>query len=604
MPLSRGSIAFLLIVVASHPGALGAQAIGQGFELERQGRLDQAATLYVAVLRSDPTNLSALLGLERVLPQLNRLAELLPAVQRARARDSVSVDLRSLELRTYALMNEPDSVAAAARRWVAFDPASPAPWREWAIALEDLHRFDAARAVLLEGRRALGGAGENGAAFAIELAELHERIGEWPSAAAEWATVVSEASEQIPNAVSQLDDAPTEQQEKMLRVLTGSGTGGKGAGSVHPQWLAGELLLDWGKPERGWDLIAATVGHPGDAADVVGGEAEARQAVSELRRFAERAGQGGTPAHRRAGGLALARYADLVPPPLSTRARAQAARALIDAGDAEAAQSVLARLAGDQAAPPDVQVLAQAALVEAFIRGGQLDSAQARLEHAALTGDDRARLTLELARAWIAAGKLDRAEQAIGTDSSVEALAARGLVLMYRGDLKRAAAAFQAAGPYAGDRAAATERTTWVALLQGIAVERDPELGQALLLLARGDSSGAVSALRSAAAALPPRGGRYDVFLLAGQVAARLDGAHDAEAAALFEQIVTAQDGAPQSAAPPAAELAWARLLARAGRAPEATSHLEHLILTYPQSAVIPEARRELERLKGAIPRS
>jgi len=36
----------------------------------------------------------------------------------------------------------------------------------------------------------------------------------------------------------------------------------------------------------------------------------------------------------------------------------------------------------------------------------------------------------------------------------------------------------------------------------------------------------------------------------------------------------------------------------------EAIQHLEHLILSYPGSALVPEARRELARAKGAIPKS
>ena len=59
-----------------------------------------------------------------------------------------------------------------------------------------------------------------------------------------------------------------------------------------------------------------------------------------------------------------------------------------------------------------------------------------------------------------------------------------------------------------------------------------------------------------------------------------------------------------RGAAAPAAELEWARLLLRQGRSSDAVTRLEHLILTYPGSAVVPEARRELERAKGAIPRS
>src|SRR5437016_10163244 len=71
-----------LLTVRSLP----AQAIGQGFELERAGQYEQAAAMYLAALRADPTNLPALLGLERVLPPLNRLGELLPAAQRTPAR--------------------------------------------------------------------------------------------------------------------------------------------------------------------------------------------------------------------------------------------------------------------------------------------------------------------------------------------------------------------------------------------------------------------------------------------------------------------------------------------------------------------------------------
>src|SRR5437867_11625738 len=100
-------------------GTARAQASGQGFELERQGKLDQAAAVYLATLRGDTANLAALLGLERVLPPLGRLRELLPLVHRALARDSLSSPLRGVELRTYAGLGELDSVEVVARRWAA-----------------------------------------------------------------------------------------------------------------------------------------------------------------------------------------------------------------------------------------------------------------------------------------------------------------------------------------------------------------------------------------------------------------------------------------------------------------------------------------------------
>src|SRR5213596_439059 len=72
VPVNRPSRGFPLLVVATIvllcARALPAQAIGQGFELERAGQYDQAAAIYLATLRAEPTNLSALLGLERVPP--------------------------------------------------------------------------------------------------------------------------------------------------------------------------------------------------------------------------------------------------------------------------------------------------------------------------------------------------------------------------------------------------------------------------------------------------------------------------------------------------------------------------------------------------------
>src|SRR6266699_119529 len=173
----------LLILVAR---MLPSQAIGQGFELERVGQYEQAAAIYLATLRADPTNLSALLGLERVLPPINRLAELVPAAQRAAVASPANAALRAVLLRTYVGINEPDSARAVARRWAAAAPRDEAPYREWAMALDDQRRHAEARAVLLEGRRTLGRPG----AFGIELAALSERAGDWVGAAREWAAAL------------------------------------------------------------------------------------------------------------------------------------------------------------------------------------------------------------------------------------------------------------------------------------------------------------------------------------------------------------------------------------------------------------------------------
>lgn len=572
-----GPLALLLLAARSLP----AQAIGQGFELERLRQFAQAAANYFATLRAEPTNLSALLGLERVLPGLGRLPELLPAAQRATAASPTNVALRGVLLRTYVGLNEPDSARAVAQRWIAAAPRDEAPYREWAMALDDQRRHAAARAVLVDGRRALG----RPEAFGIELAELAERTGDWEGAAHEWAAALGGAPAQLPYAASELGEAPAPQRERIATVLT--------AGDPPPltRRLAGELLLNWGQPQRAWAVYAPSLATPSP------------DAAAAARHFADLAAVRTTPAARRVRALALARYAELAAGPAAVRARAEAARALLELGDRGAARGVLEAVARDSAAPADAQALAQATLVEALIDGGQLDDAAQRLARDdRLTEEDRARLRLRLARGRIAQGDVARADATLARDSSVEALALKGWIALYRGNLKDAEQLFLAAGPYAGDRRDATDRSDMLALLERVAADSFTELGGALLALARRDSTRAAAALRHAAdQPLAGATGRPAILLLAGRVAARLGPAEQQTALVLFDEVVRT-DGA--GAAAPAAELEWARLLERRLEPAAAIQHLEHLILTYPGSAVVPEARRELDRAKGAIPKS
>src|SRR5207244_1485629 len=118
---------------------------------------------------------------------------------------------------------------------------------------------------------------------------------------------------------------------------------------------------------RAWTRSAPTVATPSS------------DALFALKRFADMAGARGTPDARRVRGLALARYGEMAPEPEAARAWADAARAFVEAGDRAAARDVLERVARDSSAPPDVQQLAQSAVVEALIDGGQLDEAARQL---------------------------------------------------------------------------------------------------------------------------------------------------------------------------------------------------------------------------------
>jgi hypothetical protein len=57
-------------------------------------------------------------------------------------------------------------------------------------------------------------------------------------------------------------------------------------------------------------------------------------------------------------------------------------------------------------------------------------------------------------------------------------------------------------------------------------------------------------------------------------------------------------------ASAPAAALELARILAATNRQAEGVALLEQLILDHPESAVIPQARRLLDEIRGAVPRT
>lgn len=558
-------------------GVARAQGIGEGFRDEQAGRLAAAADAYRVTLSGNPTDLAALFGLERVLPRLGRLPELLPLVQAAVARTGGTPGpYLALELRTFAALNLPDSVAALVRRWTAAAPRDPTPWREWAVALADRGDVDAARAALLHGRRVLGDSN----ALAPDLAAFAERAGDWAAAADEWRRAVSADPGMLENAFAQLSLLPPGARDTAARALA------RDAGPPAARRLGAFVLLGQGDAAAAWRLMLASVTPPGPDA----GEA--------LWRFAELAGERADSAARDVRGLALARFAELAPPgPLAVQSRMDAAREFLAARDLPRAQAMLARLVADSASP-EAQALARTVFVEAALAAGDLDSAARALASAAgrIPGGVADSLRRDLAWRRLMRGELDAADSGLAGDSSVEASAIRGWAELYRGRLQRALTLFRDAGPYAGPRERAVRRGEMVALVTAAAGVSSPALGAALLALDQGDTT-AVAALARAAPEFRPAG-RAAVLLIAGRAAARLGPAWTSRAESLF--AAAAADTAGY--APPAAELEWARLLAARGRTADAVAHLERVILEFPKSAVAPQARRELDRLQGAVP--
>lgn len=583
------TLALLLAFTRLLSGQAGsARALQEALEAERRGRTEEAAARYRAVLSSDRVNTAALLGLERTLEALRRVEELVPFVSAARRADSSNSVVLALEVRMWGALGEADSVRAAAERWIALDPGSAEPYREWAAVASGRGDLTEARRVLADGARRLGDA-----SLTQDVAQVTTLAGDWIEAARQWLSVVSANPAMIATASANLGRAPPATRDGILAVLaasTGAGAGRRGPAPGGPaRLLASDLLAAWDRPGEAWAMLDAAL--PADRA----------QATSHLQRFAERLRGARSREGILARAYALERLVGLSAGAAADRARLQAAQAYAEAGHLEAAEQLLRGLVpgGQLGGTGGPVATAMASLIAAMAQEGLVEQAEERLRQweERLPAEQRQELMGVVAWGWLAKGDLARAERLVRNDSTIEAAALLGWIALYRGELNEARALFREAGPFAGTRTAATDRTEMVALLERVQAERSPEIGRALHALARRDTAAAVEGLERGASRLPATGGRPEVLVLAGRLAA--DRGDLARAERHLMAAIAADSAGP---AAPVAELVLARVHRDQGRLDVAAADLEHLIMSHPESAEVPHARRMLDRLRGVVP--
>jgi tetratricopeptide (TPR) repeat protein len=572
------TIARVALLLALLPArAVGQDAVQRALEMEARGHWAEAAALYGATLRAEPANVVALLGLERADAQIGRRDSTLAYARRAIAADSTSSTAWAIEVRLLRGTGQDSLAAAALQRWATVLPGSQAPYREWVrVSLQTGRLHDAADAVALARQRL-----HDPAALAPEMAQVYAAQADWTHAATEWRSAVAAQPAYADAAAYNLRPTPVPAREGVRRILTAPGPASSAGRRV-----AANLLLGWDEPAQAWAMLKAVL------------PAAPAERLELLRSFADRARALDGPGAQRAAAEAYEMAAGLVPATDATRLRIESARAYAAGGDRGAALRLLRLMAEDPASGDDVRTAAAATTIQLLVADGDPQGAERLLDSTGtgLAGTERAALRRLIARGWLKLGALDRAAAAVASDSSLAADEIRGWVAVYFGNVSEGGRLLRSVGAGFGERDAAPQRAATVALLG--AVDRDtlPALGAALLLAARGDSLRASRALVAVARDLSGEGVPA-VLSWAARFAAS---GHDAAAAeALWREIAEQH---PTSSAAPAAELALARSLADRGDLKGAAARLEALILAHPESALVPEARRELDRVRGLVP--
>ena len=559
----RVALAFPIAVMALAPVAARAQAESslpmKAMELEQAGKWREALAAYRAAI--DESLTASILGIERIYDELGKRDSVLPLIDSLIAKRPREPMLRTIQLRTLSYLNRDDVAAAAFERWVQLMPTEAAPYREYARLLLDDGRAASADTVLQRAQRALGGTRD----ITVEMAQLRAATGLWELSARSWreALVVSPYLDQA--AVYSLFPTPDSLRRAVRDVFRAPPT------QVGARKALALLELRWGSARAGWQALRDLP--PTDSAVIAwteyGDEAEASSAWLVA---------------RDAFAAALARKP-------SRELAVRAANDALSGGDPESAVALLepyADATDDESARQllPVRVRALSALGRASEAETLIAANAPRLDSLA-----RVRLVRMAAWGWVRAGDLAKARAALGnTADGDDEDRTLGWIALYEGDLRSARRILKRTSETNPDLLLA------LALLGRTRADSAPAVGAAFLALARGDSVAAVATLDSAAQKVP------DAAPLLLAAAARIVGVRGDDSTALgLWQRVAQHTTTPEAAE---AELEWARILRRRGDNAAAVQRLEHMILTYPRSALVPQARRELDLARQSVPSS
>jgi hypothetical protein len=532
----------------------------RALELESAGKVKEAIPLFRRALRGkDPIN--AMLGFERSLAEVgwqDSLFAPLDSLIATRPREAL---LHTIRIRTLDALGREAQLQGAFDAWVAAVPNDPTPYREYARILLQRGRTGAADSVIQRARAALGSTTD----FQLEIAQVRAANGQWVSSAAAWRGALASGSYLDQAAVYALRPTPAAVRDSVRAVLR--------ADPIDPGArlaLAG-LEAAWGAAADGWLALKDL---PPDSAS-----------VAAWTDFGARAEQDGRWLLAREAFTAALRWRR------DPRVALRAATAAVESGDPAAALAIapISDAGPDSAAAAERHVPLHAralALLGRPLVAERLVQAYDRF----FTPGARARLARQVAFGWVRTGDMMRARRALldaGADGDSSETA--GWLALYDGNLKTARLLLRRGG----------ESTPELALALGL-VARLPgdsarAVGQAFVTLARGDTARAAALFEQAADSSPAGGS----LLLATAAQLRVAQSDEAGAMALWTRIVERHADSPEA---PSAELDLARALRRRGDLAGATARLEHLILTHPTSALLPQARRELELARQNIP--
>lgn len=557
-----------------------AQALRDAGSHEARGRLTDAEAILQRLLEELPTSAGGLFALERVLRSQGRVVAVLPAADRFLSTVPEASGVRYLKLRVLAEVDSMDAMLRETDAWMRHAPADPLLYRQALPLWERVYGPEQALDLLSKGRLASG----DPVTLALEIGDLLMSVDHTLDAVAEWARAAGSAGErgvEILRRLSEIDNAaararavevlvdalertPTTPERRILAVQValslrhielGLGIANTLARQLDPtsRRVFLESVSGWGKDGG---AVEATLWALTEIRESMGQGEEARAIDSRITQTALLAGDTATAIE------AGRRLANSFPvgSPERRRFLAEGIRMRMRARPAEAVALSTALDAFRLEFPSAPELDGLAAMVSVRLQAG---------------------------------GEVDRAAAVLTAVEGPETSLERAYLFLSNGDVALARAALIEAVDGLSP-ARATDAIQLASLLGRLSAAGTNVVAQAAVEGHRGRGRQAALALEKRVPELPATD-RPIALAEAARLAVGGGGTEDA--ARMHTVLVQSYPDAAEAAEAALALARWhARTRAGVGTAVQL---LEGLILKDPGSSIAPEARRELQRLKG-----
>lgn len=542
---------------------------------EAGGELAEAEATLRELLGRLPGSASAVFALERVLRLDERLGEVLPVFDRFLAERPSANRVWEHKVAVLAEVDSLSAVEPTVRNWIRAAPGSPEPWRGGARALGAVMGAGKATGLIEEGLKVLGEL----PVLLIDLGEVEFEAGRTAQGARAWARALGSEGARRGEIFRRVEELGDERGAAAARIVAELG--------AEPVTVT--------RLEAGAEL-ALREGLEADArnlAEAARARLSEREARSFLNGFAGRAENLGRHESALWAYVQLREMTDT-----GDEARtidASLAGAALAAGDTATALAARQRITGSYRAGTSERRAAWIEELDLLVRlpdTGAATEALIAFKAEFPDADDLDVLSAALASKLLDEGKRAEAMEVLSGIEGPGAGLERAFILLEGGALPEAVAVLQAALPEL-EPAHATEILELTLALSELTPRGAALAAEAAIARHRGSPDQGVAFVRDGIDALPAPD--RPTLLALGARTADLAGL-TGDAAAFRRRIVAEYPDAREF---PEAALRLARAVAaEPGGAEEAARILEDLIVSHPDSPVVPVARRELRRIR------